>query len=97
WAVIACGFWVTTERTSTAESGSTLIKASPATVTFVVRFDFFVHPVTRNIETHMLIKNTKPALDEVKIGTAIACVPPESQIVFVSLDVGNRHWFRSFR
>jgi hypothetical protein len=39
-AADACELWVTTEIVSTAVSGSTLVVASPATVTLVVRFDF---------------------------------------------------------
>src|SRR5437773_11913095 len=71
WAVTACGLWVTTERLSTAVSGSTLVTASPATVTLVVRLDFFEQPVARNNKRQAPIKSIKPAAGTVGIRECI--------------------------
>jgi hypothetical protein len=39
---------VITDKIRTAASGSALVKASPATVTLVVRFGFFAHAIVNN-------------------------------------------------
>ena len=71
WAVTACGLCVTTERLSTAVSGSTLVTASPATVTFVVWPDYFEQPATRSSERHVLIKSIELAPGTFEIGDRI--------------------------